>query len=145
MSEENNIRKNKEVFKVPENYFDEFQARMSDLTGESSAEQFSTNTNKGLASLKLAYAIPAFMVILVTAYLFFFNPEAETDLLAAVSTEDLIDYLEEDGVTEEELISYLDYDTEELEIYSNGGLLEEIDDAELDNLSDEIDVFNEYL
>ncbi len=69
---------------------------MSDLTGESSAEQFSSGTSKGLVSLKLAYAIPAFMVILVAGYLFFFNSEAETDLLAAVSTEDLIDYLEED-------------------------------------------------
>lgn len=145
MNEDKNIKKNKEVFKVPEHYFDEFQAKMSELTSQNGQEKYSLSTGKTRTSLRWAYAVPAFMMVMALSYLLFFNTETETNSLADISTADLIDYLEEDGISEEELISYLDYEAEEIDLYPEGELLNDIKDSELENLSKEIDVFNEYL
>lgn len=145
MNKDKNVRKNSEVFKVPENYFDEFQAKMSDATSEYAKEKYSWSSGKSKSNLRWTYVVPAFMIVLVFGYLLFFNSETETNTLAEISTADLIDYLEEEGVTEEELISYLDYEAEEIDLYPESELLNDINDSDLQNLSDEMDVFNEYL
>lgn len=145
MNEDKNIRKNNEVFNVPENYFDEFQARISDLTSEIKAEEFSLSAGRSKKSLRLAYIIPAFLVILIVGFLAVFDSGSDNKSLASVSTEDIIDFLEEEGVTEDELISFLDLSAEEIDIYQEGDLLEDFEDSDLEDLSSEIDVFNEYL
>ncbi len=145
MKEDQNIRKNKEIYKVPENYFDEFQSRMTEITSNDRAENFSFSAGKSKLSLRLAYSVPAFLVVLVIGYLSFFNPKTDAEGLASVSTEDLINFLEEDGVTEEELISFLDISTQELDVSDENDFLDEIDESTLEDLTDEIDVFNEYL
>ncbi|MGB3468317.1 MAG: hypothetical protein WBA74_23730, partial [Cyclobacteriaceae bacterium] len=104
MEDKKNIRKNSEVYKVPDNYFDEFQVRMSDV------ERLSTPTTAFSTRrivISSAYLVPALILIFVIGLAFYPDKASVDTGLADVSTEDLIEYLEADGITEEELLSYL--------------------------------------
>jgi len=147
MKKKEDLRKQEELFKVPENYFDKFQARMSDLTAADDIKESSFAVGKSRVSLRLAYVLPALLVVLVAVYAIWFTGNSDSDLLSNVSTADLVEFLEEDGVTEEELISFLD-DAEhslEIDLYQDEELLDDLGDSELEDLSDEMEIFNEYL
>ena len=92
------IRKNEEMYKVPENYFDEFQARMSDITAEETS--YATAPARSGSVVRLAYAIPALVVLLVAGIWAFNTEPATEDLFADISTADLIEFLEEEGLQE---------------------------------------------
>ena len=147
MKKLNDIRKNEELYKVPENYFDEFQARMSDLTSEEST--VATVPARSTTLARLAYALPAVVLLLVVAYWSYTPGDAAEDLLADISTDELIEFLEQEGISEDELISLVDIPIEELEKeleeYSTSDLLEDFDDSELEEISEEIDLYEEYL
>ena len=113
MKKLNDIRKNEELYKVPENYFDEFQARMSDLTSEEST--VATVPARSTTLARLAYALPAVVLLLVVAYWSYTPGDAAEDLLADISTDELIEFLEQEGISEDELISLVDIPIEELE------------------------------
>ena len=138
------IKKDSEIYKVPENYFESFQAKMSDMTaGNAAAPGFMVTYGK-----KLAYAIPVLLILLVAVFIST-NEENNDPLLALteISTVDLVNFLEEDGITESELISFLgdeyfDSDIEEMIELKDSYLLEGIDAEGLDNLSEELE---EYL
>ena len=141
------IRKNEEMYKVPENYFDEFQARMSDLTTEESS--FATAGSGSRSLVRLAYAIPAMAMVFVVSYFVFFASDTQEDMFADISTGDLIEFLDEEGISDEELISFVDMSVEELDQelqqYESKDVLDDLNEDELEEISSEIDLYEEYL
>jgi hypothetical protein len=121
-------------FKVPDGYFDKLpgviQARI--------AEQTPARESKPYLRYALQYALP--VLILGVAALFYLlpsSPKNTESLLASVSTEELVAYLEESEITTEELLDQFDLNAENLEaiedeVYSNFDGLEGIDELDLD-------------
>ena len=61
-----------------------------------------------------AYAIPAMVVILTAAYVFLIRPDntlQQEDILASVSTEDLIAYVEMSDMTTDEILEEIDIES----------------------------------
>ncbi|MEL7147187.1 MAG: hypothetical protein AAFO69_12510 [Bacteroidota bacterium] len=148
MKKQKDIRKNKELYKMPENYFDEFQARMSELATDDE-KVFVPVTGRSTSFSRLAYVIPVAIVLLVAGYLILTPTAQSEDLFAEISTSDLIEFLEQEGISEDELISLADISAEDLEAelqqYTSSDLLEDLNDAEVEELSEEIDLYEEYL
>jgi len=124
-------------YKVPEGYFDR-------LTGVIQARIEADSKLKEPAPYfryALQYALP-FVVLLIVA-IFYFKPAKDQNadsLLASVSTEELIAYLEESEMTTDELIESMDFDAEsveaiESEVYFNFDL----DENNIDELNSELD------
>ena len=128
----------KEVFKVPEGYFENLpsiiQARVTQQNG--------SRETTPVFALALKYAIPA--VVVFTLGLFWFTGRNETptaeSILASIQTEDLVAYLDEDDMTTEELLDDLTLtqdDATEIE----GAVYEfELNDENVEDLLNEIDI-----
>lgn len=121
-------------FKVPEGYFDKLpgiiQARV--------AEQSEVKEAKPYFRLALQYALP--VVVLAIVAVIYFVPKNGQDvdtMLASVSTEELVAYLEDSEITTEELLEEMTLDNEsveaiESEVYFNFDELENFDELDLD-------------
>ena len=142
------IKKNEKLYKVPENYFDEFQARMSDIAIENDRSH-ATAHRRSLAVKQLAYALPVVILLFFAGYWTLSPGSSTEDLFAEISTDDLIEFLAQEGLSEDELISLADIPAEELEKelqgYSTTDLLEDFNDSDLEEISAEIDLYEEYL
>jgi hypothetical protein len=124
-------------FKVPEGYFDNLsgviQSRITEKSGLKEAKPY--------FRYALQYALP--VVVLAIVVVIYFIPGRSQDvdtMLASVSTEELVAYLEESEITTEELIDQMDLDTESVEaiegeIFLNFDDMENLElDLELDNI-----------
>ena len=121
-------------FKVPEGYFDKLpgiiQARVS--------EQSEVKEAKPYFRLTLQYALP--MIVLAIVAVIYFVPKNGQDMdtmLASVSTDELVAYLEDSEITTEELLEEMTLDNEsveaiESEVYFNFDELENFDELDLD-------------
>lgn len=121
-------------FKVPEGYFDRLpgliQARVSEKTSIWEA--------KPIVRYALQYALP--VLVLAVASILYLVPDSSQDadsLLASVSTEELVTYLQESGITTDELLGELQFDNEsveaiEAEVYFNFKELDDLDEFDLD-------------
>ena len=142
------IKKNEKLYKVPENYFDEFQARMSDIAIENDRSH-ATAHRRSRAVKQLAYALPVVILLFFAGYWTLSPGSSTEDLFAEISTDDLIEFLAQEGLSEDELISLADIPAEELEKelqgYSTTDLLEDFNDSDLEEISAEIDLYEEYL
>jgi hypothetical protein len=129
----------KNIYKVPDKYFDrlpsKIQARVHD---EQKPTAWQWNWN-----LLWKAAIPAVAVLLVVLYVGQGTMESHTDvdrMLAEVSTDDLIAYVQQMDITTEEIIEVIDFTDIELgflEDNSVAGKPEEITEEELNALFDE--------
>jgi hypothetical protein len=127
----------KGVFKVPDGYFEELPSKVQKRIEQGSP----VREESFFYRYKLQYALPAIAFLAVA--IFVFTPksssaDAET-LLAAVSTEDLISYLNESDVTTDEVFNHIDFDDTDLdeietEVYDSQ-LDENILDGDLDELN----------
>ena len=104
----------KQFFTTPEDYFDKLpgkiQSRIS--TAKKGAER------KLVLMYALRYALP---LVVIAGLIFFYNSspsDAET-ILASVDTEELINYLQESGMTTEEVLDNVKFSPEELEAIEN--------------------------
>jgi hypothetical protein len=121
-------------FKVPDGYFDKLpgmiQARI--------AEKSDVKEVKPYFRYALQYALP--VIILAVVGVIYLVPPAAKDvdtMLASVSTEELVTYLEESEITTEELLDEMTLDSEsveaiESEVYFNFDELENFDELDLD-------------
>ncbi|MFZ2907295.1 MAG: hypothetical protein WAZ98_13920 [Cyclobacteriaceae bacterium] len=121
-------------FKVPEGYFDRLpgliQARVSEKTSIWEA--------KPIVRYALQYALP--VLVLAVASILYLVPDSSQDadsLLASVSTEELVTYLQESGITTDELLDELQFDNEsieaiEAEVYFNFKELDDLEEFDLD-------------
>lgn len=104
----------KNIFDVPDGYFDKLPSKIQARIG---AENPKAET-KSYFRYALQYAL--LVVLVVVAAIFIFKPKSTSveDMLASVSTEQLVAYLDEVDVntlTTEELIESFEFDTETIE------------------------------
>ena len=128
----------KEVFKVPEGYFENLpsiiQARV--------AQQSRQKEIRPVLTYALQYALP--VVAFFALGLFWFIGKNETptaeSILASIQTEDLVAYLDEADMTTEELlddVSLSEEDATEIE----GAVYEfDLDDTNVEDFLDDIDI-----
>lgn len=97
----------KNIFKVPDQYFDEFPGRLQKRIREES--------DKGTGKLIsfpsfIRVAVAASVLILITLFMFLLqnNHPSVEELLADVPTESLIAYLEESDMSVDELMESID-------------------------------------
>jgi len=121
-------------FKVPDGYFEKLpgviQARI--------AEQTHVRESKPYLRYALQYALPVLILgVAAVIYLMPGTPQNTESLLASVSTEELVAYLEESEISTEELLDQFELNAENIEaiedeVYSNFEGLEDIDELDLD-------------
>lgn len=118
-------------FKVPEGYFDELpgiiQSRVAQKTEIKEATPY--------FRYALQYALPVVLVVVVS-WIYLLPKQDDFDtMLASVSTEEMVAYLEESEVTMEELMDEMDtesVDAIESEVYFNFDELDNLDELDLD-------------
>jgi hypothetical protein len=99
-----------QFFKVPEGYFDKLPAQIQSRIATRYAETSITPAFR----FALQYALPLLLVAAILFYYSISRPNAES-ILASVETADLINYLQESGLTTEEFLENIDFNSEELE------------------------------
>ncbi len=126
------------IHKVPDKYFEDLPLKIQSRIAEESRPK------TWVVTYGLRYALPAILLLAITVYVIIKpsstdNPE---QLLAQVSTEELITYLESSDITTEELVESLELSDFELEFYENEtGIVNELEitDDELDALIDDFE------
>lgn len=123
----------KHPFEVPEGYFDKLpgiiQARVAGTSELKEAKPY--------FRYALQYAVPV-IVLAIVALIYFIPKNDDVDaMLATVSTEELVAYLENSEITTEELLEEMTLDSEsveaiESEVYFNFDALENFDELDLD-------------
>ena len=101
--------KKENIYKVPERYFDELPMRIQDrITGESKSAPSMVFDWK----MAVKVAVPAFVLVIVVTFGFFFrtnnNYQDAEAILAQVSTEDMIAYLQETDISVDEILSEIE-------------------------------------
>ena len=125
------------IFEVPDGYFDRLPMKIQARIEATKPVPVMSKWN-----LALRFAVPALVIILGVAY--FFNPAAKSgteDLLASINTENLIAYLDESDITENEILEAvkfdeIDADSLNLQMHSDfllGGVKENELNGELEN------------
>lgn len=121
----------KQIFSVPEDYFETLPSRIHSRLPESGSE----SRTRLVLRYSLQYVLP---VVLVALVLFWYNrPSSDAaTILATVETEDLIYYLQESGLTTDDLIENVEFNQSDVEAIEG-----EVYDLELPGLNDdEIDL-----
>jgi hypothetical protein len=130
----------KEQFKVPEGYFEDLPLRI-----QKRIQQESPIKRRRINAWSLAMA--ASLVIIIT-YVFFIpnNTPTPEELLAEVSHEELLAYLDEVEIDEYELVSAFG-DNEEIFEFEDTNVLDgiDIDDQAIDDVLLQYDLEDEYL
>ncbi len=136
------LKKDKEIFEVPEGYFDKLPSRIQARIKEEET------TPQVVWVPRLAWAAPVLVIML--GFLYFYNATTSADsvdeLLAQVSTDEMIAYLDLDEISEEELVVYFN-DMENIDDLDFGtgeaDLLDELGTDDLDHLIDTYDLNEE--
>lgn len=134
----------KNIYKVPDKYFDQLPMRIQARTAEKKPSTgFTFRWN-----FALKVATPAFALILILI-LFGIPGSKESlsadEILAQVSTEDVIAYLEISDITTDEIIEVLDLSDLELNFEDDDPLNLELEDADLDAIMDQYGLEDEIL
>ena len=123
----------KHPFEVPDGYFD----RLPEIIQARVAEKTETRESKPYFRYALQYALPVFILAVAAIYFIPAKPQDVDSLLASVSTEELVSYLEQTDISTEELLNNMELDNEsveaiESEVYFNFDGIENIDELNLD-------------
>lgn len=87
------------IFEVPDGYFDRLPSKIQARIEKSNPQFHSVS----VFSFSLRYAVPVVLLGIAT-YLFWPKPDADHDLLASVSSEQLVAYLNETDMSTEDLL-----------------------------------------
>jgi hypothetical protein len=125
----------KDVFKVPEGYFEDLpsiiQSRVADRKKERAFLPSFTYA--------LRYALP--VVILGAVGYFWFDraqPETAESILASIETEDLVAYINETEITTDELLESVQLDADDVDQLEDEIYGEQLSDDDLEVILDEI-------
>jgi len=136
----------KNVFKVPDNYFEDFPGR---LQKRIESEETSRKTPVFRLRTLINIAAAAAVLIFIAYGIIRINSVSSVDrLLSDISTEELINYLLDSDISTEELLEDLDMS---IIAYGEDPLNDElmspdsIDDDTIDELLDEYEIEMEYL
>jgi hypothetical protein len=137
----------KNIYSVPDKYFDQLPNRIqSRVNEEKPVSWLSLNW-----SLSYKLALPVAAVLLMVFYFGNFNNQSKVDagaLLAEVSTEDIIAYLDYTDITTDEIVEVIDINEIELELYKDSPMIEEFDEIgeeEMNFLYEEYGLDEEFL
>ena len=126
----------KDVFKVPEGYFEDLPTVIQSRVAEQRKEKAFI---PGL-SLALRYALP--VVVLGVIGYFWLGPKAEQksaeSILATIETEDLVAYLNETDLTTEELLESVQLDASDVDELEGEIYGENLTDQDFEEILDEI-------
>jgi hypothetical protein len=132
----------KQVFDVPEGYFEKLTSTIQARVAEKESRRAIT-----LLSLPavIRYALPALVLVAVGIF-WFQNNASQTDaesILASVSTEDLVAYLNDSEISTDELMNAAEFDEEDLddiesEVYKLHFEDLDLEDMQLDETDPEI-------
>ena len=126
----------KQFFQVPENYFDELPAQIQSRVAVSKTDR----RIRPVFRYALQYALPLLVVAVILFYNYSSGPDVES-ILASVETADLINYIHESGITTEDLVENIDFNSAELEAIENEAYDLEFGDVENENLDLELNTF----
>jgi hypothetical protein len=138
--------KKKNIYSVPNRYFDQLPARIQSRVQEKkSVFGFTLDW-----SLAFKLAVPALALVFILFYFGVstnYSGQSAEELLAQVSTDDLIAYLETTDITTDEIIDELDLSNIVLDFYEDGPIMQDMDmnDAEIDALLDKYGIDDEIL
>ena len=129
-------------FEVPERYFEQLPSAIQNKTQKS---KNSKEISFGFGHQQIKWAlIPAAMAVFVLGYSLFFTKKTQTvntdDLIAQVSSQDLIAYLEMSDLSTDEIISTVNFEEMDLEFENTEpDMLDELNfsDEEMDDLLNE--------
>lgn len=135
--------KKKDVFTVPEDYFDKLPTIIQTRAIESTKKK---TVLAPVGIMKLA--IPVLLVVLISGYIGFkyINNPTRVDariesMIADISTEELVTYLGESDLTSDELLDMVSFEGESLEEFAPQ--IDEVSDEDLELLlMDDIDFGN---
>ncbi len=103
----------KQVFDVPDGYFEKLSSTIQTRVAEKESRRLTTFF---ALPVMIRYALPA--LVLVAIGVFWFQNDSQNDaesILASVSTEDLVAYLNDSEISTEELMNAADFDAEDLD------------------------------
>ncbi len=139
--------KKKNIYTVPDKYFDQLATRIQSRVNEKNPVSWlSWNW-----SLTYKLVAPAIAIILMVIYFGRTNHYSSQDsiaILAQVSTEDIIAYLEFTDITTDDIIETVDFTDIELDFYEDGPIIQEfneIDEEDMELLLDEYGLGDEIL
>ena len=138
--------KKKNIYTVPDKYFDQLPTRIQARVNEKKPVfKLSFNWN-----ITLKVAVPAFAVVLLLFYFGInenYNNQSASEILAQVSTEDLVAYLETTDITTDEIIEEIDFSNIDIDFYDDQILIRdlEMDEESIDILYDEFGLESEIL
>jgi hypothetical protein len=123
----------KQVFNVPDGYFEHLsstiQARVAERDSRRATAFFTL-------PVVVRYALPALVLAAIGVFWFQNNPsqkDAES-ILASVSTEDLVAYLNDSEISTEELVNAADFDADDLDDIESEVYQLHFDDLNLDDM-----------
>lgn len=128
----------KQVFSVPDDYFDKLptiiQSKAIDSTKKTSV--FHTN-------LWFKLALPVLLVLVVVSYWGFKYQTSTSDaqieaMLADISTEEMVNYLDQTDLSSEDLLELVSFEGEQIDDFSVD--LENISDEDLELLMDDFNI-----
>jgi len=103
----------KHFFQAPENYFDHLPVRIQKRIAAGEKTYF----RKPAFRYALQYALP---LLLLAAIIFYSSPVPNAEsILASVETGDLIQYLQESGLTTEDVVENIQFTNAEVEAIEN--------------------------
>ena len=104
----------KQFFNVPDGYFDRLPAQIQSRIASHKGD----TRHYSVLRYALQYALP---VLLVAAVLFYYSSKSPgpESILASVETADLINYLQEAGLTTDDVLENIDFNSHELEALEN--------------------------
>lgn len=127
------------IHQVPEGYFEELPQKI-----QARIAQPKPSTSMFLLH-SLKYAIPALLLAAVSIYYLTNQKPADIspeDMLAEVSTSELINFLEDSEITTEEIIENIDITSTDIRFeQEDTELLNDFNETELEELLDEYDDF----
>ena len=129
----------KTIFEVPDGYFDRLPGVIQSRIAEKNPER----ERSSYFALSLRYALPAIMLIAASIFLYqnyYNNNNSLADaasMLATVDSQDLIDYLDEDEVSMEDILE--DVNTNEINPDELNIMELNFSDTDLLDLSDEFE------
>ena len=139
--------KKKNIYTVPDKYFDQLPTRIQSRVNDKKPV-LGVPLNWKLA---LKVTVPVVAVVMILFYFSIATNRNSTlssdELLAQVSTDDLIAYLETTDLTTDEIIEEVDFTNIDLDFYENGPIMQDIElnNEEIDALLDEYGIDGDLL
>lgn len=128
----------KEIFSVPEGYFEKLPAMIQSRVAAHNRPSWRTSP---VFRYSVRYALP--LILIALGIVWYTSRPVETNaeaILASVETNDLLMYLQESDLSTEELLDHLSLDADDAEDIQDAVYEENFGDHELDEIIDDIDL-----